>query len=190
MKVLGICGSPRKNGNSDILLDEALKGAREAGAEVDKMTIEELDISPCGAEEYDKVDERGLSPVRDDMQRVYDAIFECDAIILASPIFFGSVSSQTKMMIDRFQCVWVSRNVLGKEVFPRRIKGGFICVEATERDDFIQNARSITRHFFATVNAEYIAEAVCKGLDAKGAVKEHPEYLAEAKLVGRKLATS
>jgi multimeric flavodoxin WrbA len=187
MKVLGICGSPRKHGNSDILLDESLKGAREAGAEVTKFTIEELDISPCSAEEYDKVDERGLSPVRDDMRKIYDAIFESDAIILASPVFFGSLSCQSKMMIDRFQCVWVSKFVYGREVFSREIKGAFICVEATEREDFLQNARSIVKHFFATIKAEYAEELLCPGFDSAGSVLKDEKVMKNARNLGKRI---
>jgi multimeric flavodoxin WrbA len=187
MKVLGICGSPRVGGNTDTLLDKALEGAKSKGAQVEKITISGLKISPIREEEYEKVREDGLSVVEDDMQAVFGKIKESDALILASPIFFGSLSTQTKMMIDRFQCVWLAKNIHNIDVYTKKIKGGFICVEATTREDFFDNAKSIVRHFFATINAHYGEELFCSGLDKKGSALEHPDFLEEAFRLGERM---
>ncbi|MGB2601738.1 MAG: flavodoxin family protein [Candidatus Omnitrophota bacterium] len=187
MKVLGICGSPRKEGNTDILLDKALEGSAAAGAETEKITISDLNISPIQEREYEEVNADGLSVVDDDMDVVFKKIRQADAVVMASPVFFGSLSTQSKMMIDRFQCVWLSKIVNHKEIFPDSIAGAFICVEATTREDFFENAKSIIRHFFATINAEYKEELFCPGCDKKGSVLEHAERLEEAFDLGRKL---
>ena len=190
MKVLGISGSPRKQGNTDILLEKALEGARAGGAETEKIILNDLAIAPCREEEYDKVSDEGLSVVPDDIHIVFSKVKQADALILASPVFFGSLSAQTKTMIDRFQCVWLARNILHKEVFQKKLKGAFICVEATERKDFFENSKAIVRHFFATINAGYEEELLCGGVDAKGKVLERPDRLEEAYRIGRKLAGS
>jgi multimeric flavodoxin WrbA len=187
MKILGILGSPRKGGNSDTLLDKALEGAKSAGAEIEKIVLDDLDISPVREEEYEKVNDEGFSVVDDDMELVFGKIREADAVVLASPVFFGSLSAQTKTMIDRFQCVWLAKNILKKDMFPTRKKGAFICVEATDREDFFQNARAIVRHFFATVNIEYGKELFCPGCDKKGAVLQRAECLEEAFELGKTL---
>ncbi|MFH1878723.1 MAG: flavodoxin family protein, partial [Candidatus Omnitrophota bacterium] len=159
MKVLAISASPRKGGNTETLIDRAIEGAFSEGADIEKIILDDLDIAPCSEEEYDNVTEEGLSVVSDDMALIFSKIRDCDALILGSPIFFGSVSAQAKIMIDRFQCVWVAKNIMRKNVFDKRKAGAFICVSATDREDFFENARSVVRHFFATVNIKSAGEA-------------------------------
>ncbi len=188
MKVLGICGSPRKGGNSDTLLDKALEGAASAGADTEKLVLDEMDISPVREKEYGNITDEGLSVVNDDANAVLRKIAGCDVLIIASPVFFGSVSTQTKIMIDRAQCLWVAKNVHGREVFPARRKGAFICVAGSDREDFFENARSIIKHFFAVINADYEGELFCAGVDKKAEVLERPETLESASELGRILA--
>lgn len=190
MKVLGINASPRSGGNSQLLLERALQGAVSAGAQVSTLVLSSLNIAPVSEEEYDKISGSGFSVVSDGMDAVFMEIAEANAVIVASPIFFGSLTAQAKTMIDRFQCVWLSKNIFGMEMFKHRKKGAFICVEATDRRDFFENARSIVRHFFATINAEYAGELLATGLDKKGRVLEHPELLEKAYELGVKLAGS
>lgn len=188
MKILGISGSPRKGGNSDILLEKALEGASASGCETEKIVLNDLNISPCQEEEYEKVNDDGLSIVADDIHTIFQKIKECDALILASPIFFGSLSSQTKIMIDRFQCVWVSKTMLKKDIFSDKKIGGLILVEATKREDFLDNARSIAGHFFATINVEKKGDVSCMGVDRKASVLDKSEAIEAAYQMGKMLA--
>ncbi|MEA3489752.1 MAG: flavodoxin family protein [Candidatus Omnitrophota bacterium] len=190
MKVLGLLGSPRKGGNTDVLLEKALEGAGSSGAETEKLVLNDLDIAPCQEREYENINEEGLSVVEDDIQLIFRAIKEADALIVASPVFFGSLSAQTKTMIDRFQCVWLAKNILHRDVFGKRMKGGFICVEASEREDFFDNARSIVRHFFATINISYEEELFSPGVEKKGDVLEKSDVLRKAYDMGKALAGS
>lgn len=187
MKVLGINASPRSGGNSQLLLERALEGAASAGAEVSTLVLSSLKISPVREEEYENISGSGLSVVEDGMSTVFKGIMKADVIIIASPIFFGSITAQAKAMIDRFQCVWLSKKVFGMEIFKSRKKGAFICVEATDRQDFFDNAKFIVRHFFATINAKYAAELLAAGLDKKGKVLERPELLEKAFELGKSL---
>ncbi|MFW6123589.1 MAG: flavodoxin family protein [Acidobacteriota bacterium] len=186
MKLLGINGSPRKGGNSDILLDKSLEAARESEWKTEKIILNLMDIRPPQEKEYYEVNSEGLSPLQDDMQIIYKKIKECDAVIIASPIFFGSLTAQTKIMIDRFQCVWVSKNLLNKDIFNRKKSGGFICTAASDRKDFFQNAKSIIRNLFQVIGVQYKAELFCPGLEKKGEVKSHPEFLKKAYELGEK----
>ena len=187
VKVLGICGSPRRGGNTEVLLDKALEGAASSGAECEKIVLSDLKIAPVSEEEYEKTSSEGFSPVADDMHTIYRKIKEADALIIASPVFFGSLSTQTKMMIDRFQCIWVARNINKTEPYPDRKPGAFLCAGAAERKDFFDNARSIIKHFFATVNRHYGEELFCPGLDKKGDALKRPEYLEKAYELGRRM---
>ena len=187
MKVLGINGSPRIGGNTDLLLDKVLEGARSKGAEVEKIVLNELKFSPC--QECGKMADDGLCLVKDDMQDVYAKIKQADVIVLGSPIFFGSLSAQAKMMIDRFQCAWRAKYILKKDNGYKKITGAFICVEASSRKDFLENARAIAKNFFAVINAGYKYELFCPGIEGKGDILKHPVYLKKAFETGVKIVS-
>jgi len=188
MRILGINASPRFGGNTDILLDKALEGGRSKGAETKKIILNDLKLSPCQEVEYEHIKDNGLSVIEDDMHLIYKNIEKTDSIILASPIFFGSLTAQAKIMIDRFQCVWLSKKVAGKNIFNKKKAGAFICVEASKRNDFFQNAASIVKNFFYTIDVHYKEELLYTGLDKKGAVWKHPDYLENAFNLGMKIA--
>jgi len=187
MKLLGINGSPRQGGNTDVLLDKSLEAAKDSGWKTEKIILNLLDISPPQEIEYYKVNSEGLSPIKDDMHIIYKKVKGCDGIIIASPVFFGSLSAQTKIMIDRFQCVWVSKYLLKKDIFTKMKAGGFICTSASSRKDFFQNAKAIVRNFFKVINAQYREELFCPGLEEKGEVKNHPDFMENAYQLGKKL---
>ena len=107
MKVLGILGSPRRGGNSEILMRAFLEGAAEAGAEVEEIILRDLKISPC-LEIYHCFKD-GTCPIKDEMREIYDKLLEADVVALASPVFFYGVSAQSKAMIDRTQALWARR---------------------------------------------------------------------------------
>ncbi len=188
MKVLGINGSPRIGGNTDILLDKALEGAREKGAKTEKVILNELKFSSC--QECENLKDDGSCIVKDDMQKLYKKIKDADILILASPIFFGSLSAQTKMMIDRFQCLWRAKYILKKDTGFKSIKGAFISVEGSNRKDFFDNAKSIVRNLFATINIDYKEELFCPNIDVKASISKHPDCLKKASELGERLVSS
>ena len=187
MKVLGINGSPRIGGNTDILLDKVLEGARSRGAETEKVILNDLKFSPC--QECENLRDDGSCIIEDDIQPLYQKIINADGIILASPIFFGSLSAQTKMMIDRFQCAWRAKYVLKIDIFKKKKIGGFISVEASTREDFFDNAKSIVKNLFKTINVSYKEELFCSGVDEKGSILKHPEVLKKAFTLGERIAS-
>ncbi|MFH0775512.1 MAG: flavodoxin family protein [bacterium] len=185
MKILGIGGSPRIGGNTDILLDYALSGTRSKQVEVEKVILGNLHFAPC--QECEDIPDDGKCLINDDMQILYKKINQADAIILASPIFFGSLSAQTKMMIDRFQCLWQAKYIR-KMYKPEKRLGGFICVEATRRTDFFENAKVIVKNFFATIDVIYKEELLCSGIEKKGEILEHKDHLEKAFEMGYMLS--
>jgi multimeric flavodoxin WrbA len=99
MKILGILGSARPGGNTEILLDIALDKARSQGGEASKICLRDLTIGPCDG--CNGCFSTGECIVDDDMQQVYDGIREADGIIWASPVYYWSMSGLTKMAMDR-----------------------------------------------------------------------------------------
>ena len=186
--ILGINGSPRIGGNTDLLLDKALAGAAEAGARTEKIMLNELLFRAC--QECEIMSDDGTCLVRDQLQPVYQKVFASQGIILASPIFFGSVSAQLKMLIDRYQCAWRAKYLLHKNPFKEPKYGAFISVEASQREDFFANARAVVRNFFAVIGADCRWELTAGGLEEKGSVLNHPELLQKAFEIGRELAAA
>jgi multimeric flavodoxin WrbA len=112
MKVLGIVGSPRKNGNTEILMKEVLGVAREAGCETGTFLLSEKQVAPCDA--CGTCFETGSCVVQDDMQELYKMLEQADAVVFGSPVYFGSVSAQTKAVMDRMFALLRQRALKGK----------------------------------------------------------------------------
>jgi len=188
MKVLGILGSPRRGGNTDILLEEALRGAEEGGAEVDRIYVTEYSITPC--KECHGCDQTGQCVILDDMGKIYPKLLEADLIILASPIFFYGVTAWAKALIDRSQAFWARKYLLkdpslGKD--GKKRKGLFISVGATKGQRVFEGAILTTKYFFDVLNAEYAGELLFKGIEARDDILKHPEALRQAFEAGKRL---
>lgn len=183
MRAVGISASPRRSGNSEILLDRALEGAMAAGADVEKIILNELDFRPC--QECGGCDKSGICVIRDGMELVYKKLDAADAVIVASPIFFASLSAQAKMMIDRFQCAWVAKYILKNVQRREKRKGIFISVGGSYRKDYPENARGIIKAFFATLDIGYAGELFCGGIEKKAGINQDEKTLSKAFALGK-----
>ncbi len=112
MKILGICCSPRKNSNTQIMLQTTLDAAQEQGATVELVTLAGKTIAPCDA--CGTCGKTGKCHIKDDMQDIYPKIAAADGIILASPVYFWSVSGQAKVFIDRTYALNEGNKLAGK----------------------------------------------------------------------------
>ena len=112
MKVLGICCGPRKHSNTEIMLQATLDAAQEQGATVELVTLAGKTISPCDA--CVTCEKTGKCHIKDDMQEIYPKIKEADGIILASPVYFWSVSGQAKTLIDRCYALLKGNTLVNK----------------------------------------------------------------------------
>ena len=187
MKVLGIAGSPRRDGNTDRLLAEVIRGAASKGAEVKTVILNDLDIAPC--QHCDTCLEKGKCKVQDDMQMVYRELEQADRIVLASPIHFMGVTAQTKAMIDRFQALWARKYVLKLPPLGsrRERKGFFISVGGRKIADLFEPALVMVKTVFRILDITYAGELLFPGVDEKGAIAKHPDALHQAFLAGQKL---
>ncbi len=188
MIVLAIYGSPRRRGNSWLLLDKAVEGAREAGAEVEDIVLRDLKMAPC-LEIY-ACKKTGRCIIQDDFQKVYDKLLACQGLMLASPIFFYAVTAHTKILMDRCQSLWAKKYWIDKVPFGKgeiKRKGLFISVGATHGKKLFDGALSSIRYFFDALDAEVWRTLLYRGLDQEGEILQHPEYLQEAYDAGRDL---
>ena len=187
MKVTAFLGSPRRDGNTDLLLREVIRGIGESGYTVHTFCLNDMDIAPC--QNCGGCDDSGVCVFEDDMVRISEAIRTSDRIILASPIFFFSVSAQTKIMIDRCQCFWCEKYLLKKPVpeGPRKRKGLLLLVAGMKKETGIQCAEITATAFFRTVSVPEHKTLGYLGVDAKGAILNHPTALKEAYEAGKDL---
>ncbi len=187
MKVLGIAGSPRRGGNTDLLLAEVMKGAASRGVEVKTIILNDLKIAPC--QHCDACLETGRCKVEDDMQMVYRELENADRIVLASPIQFMGITAQMKAMIDRCQALWARKYVLKLPPLGdrRERKGLFISVGGRKIANLFEPALATVKTLFRVLDITYAGELLFSGIDEKGAIAKHPDALRHAFLAGQKL---
>ena len=189
LKVLCIAGSPRRDGNTDILLRQIATGAASQGAQIKTVTLSELDISPC--RHCDSCLKTGKCVIDDDMQWLHTDLREADRVVLASPIFFMGVTAQTKAMIDRCQALWVIKYVLKLPVAinpGEERRGIFVSVGGTKLSNLFQPAIATIKIWFTTLDISYHGELVFSGIDEKGSIIQHSTALKDAFTAGQKLA--
>jgi multimeric flavodoxin WrbA len=191
IKVLGISSSPRLNGNSDLLLREALAGAESAGAQVEYLRLCELKISQCV--ECNCCYKTGRCRIEDDYQMVLKKMLDADRLIFATPIFFMTVCSQAKMLIDRGQCLWAAKYVLKKPLFetPQRDRRAMvIAVGGSKSTKQFESIRLTMKTYFNVLEIKYFANLFVNKVDACGVIKKHPSALKEAFRLGKQLAST
>jgi multimeric flavodoxin WrbA len=119
VKAIGIVGSPRKGGNSEILTEHALQAIAEEGLETELIRLAGLDIRPCNACMVCKEEER--CPIDDDLFPVYEKMKEAEAIIVASPVYYSSINALSKAFLER--AGYISRT---KRVFAGKVGGPLV----------------------------------------------------------------
>jgi len=185
-KIVAIYGSPRRQGNTATLLKKAIEGARDSGAEVEEIVLRDLKISPC-LEIYGCM-QAGECAIKDDFQIVRDKILASQGLILASPVFFYAVSSHTKILMDRFQSLWVKKYWVDKTPKDQQIikrKGLFISVGATKGKKLFDGMLLSIKYFFDILDMELWKALLYRQLDFQEDVLKHPEYLEEAYIAGK-----
>ena len=112
MKVLGIVCSPRKGGNTEVMVQEALNSAQEHGAEIELVTVWDKDIKPCdGCLSCEKA---GKCRLKDGMQEIYPKLIAADGIIWGTPVYFWSATAQAKILIDRSYALFTNSKLTSK----------------------------------------------------------------------------
>ncbi len=187
MKILGIYGSPRKEGNTSHLLREFLKGAKNNGGKITEISLCDKNILPCVAD-YSCA-KTGKCFLKDDMRDIYKQLTEHDCIVVAAPIFFYSVNAQTKSLIDRCQVFWARKYILKQPMSDVEVKrrGVFISTGATKGAKLFDGALLTMQYFFDVLNAEFYKSLLYKNIDAEGDIIKHPTALKEAYELGQSL---
>ncbi|MEA3359869.1 MAG: flavodoxin family protein [Thermodesulfobacteriota bacterium] len=188
MKTVGIYGSPRKGGNTDELLDSALKGVQSEGGDVNSIYVRDLKISGCRG--CDGCEKTGICIVKDDMQEIYPLLDDADSVILASPIFFYGMTSQIKSLIDRGQAMWARKRLNKKNEkggSANKRKGYLIAIGATKGENLFECARLVAKYFFDALDMSYEDDLFFRGMESIDAAKKNSEAIQQAYEFGKKI---
>lgn len=167
MQIIGINGSPRKNWNSDQMLDHALQGAREAGAQVEKIHLGDLRFSGCrscfackrlGGKSF------GRCAVADDLQPVLEKILQADGLILSMPIYFGDVPGMVRNLMERLWFPALMYRKDGAIAYQRRVKVGLIYTmnvgDAQMYRELTEKHRASFERFLGETSIEYALDTL------------------------------
>ncbi|MDD4051702.1 MAG: flavodoxin family protein [candidate division Zixibacteria bacterium] len=183
-RIIILKGSPRKKGNSSILADRLAAGAKEAGATVESFDLHKMNIGACDACDICKGDGDRQCIIDDDMQILYPKLRAADAIVIASPIYWFTMSAQTKLCIDRW---YVLEGPQGSA-----LKGKDIGILLTygDTDPYSSGGINAIRTFqdiFRYIKAEIVGIIYGSAL-GEGDILNQPELLEQAYQLGAKLA--
>ena len=183
-KVLVVMGSPRRKGNSATLAQNVVAGAEAAGAEVESFYLHGMDIRPCDGCDVCRQDSNRGCVIDDDMQDLYPKLRLADALVIASPIYYFTISAQTKLFMDRWYALGTENgNALnGKEVGIILTYGG--------SDPFNSGAVNAIRTFQDALNyvGAHIVAMVYGSASEAGEIKANRDLMGKAYEAGQQLA--
>ncbi len=185
---MGIYASPREGGNSDILLNALLEGARESGGETLSMATRDLGVSPCL--ECGACDDTGQCVIDDDMDRVYAEFSAADVVVLSTPVFFYSLPSQAKAVVDRSQAMWAERLLKKQGSALKNYDSGegyLLAVGATKGKNLFEGLELTAKYFYDALDMEYKGGLFYRQVEKQGAITGHPMALKEAFNLGGKI---
>ncbi|MCE5284413.1 MAG: flavodoxin family protein [Pelosinus sp.] len=184
MKFIGLVGSPRKGGNTDVLVQKVLEGAQKEGADTEVFYLNELNVRGCQACFHCK--KTGTCAVNDDLTKVFQAINEADGIVVGSPIYFGRFTAQVAPFFDRLFAYI-------KPDSTTSLKSGkkFSLVFTQGQSDTALYENTINSVAAVLTRIGFVPgpkAIVGAGLRDIGAVNEQEQYLTEAFSRGQELA--
>lgn len=183
MHMVIVLGSPRKNGNSEILSQAVAEGFKETGGTVEYLRLNNLSIRPCQG--CGGCDRTGNCVIRDDMAGIYEQVDRADRLLLVTPIYFYAPSAQAKIFIDRMQARWSRRYNL-KERFrlSEGRRGYLLATAATKGRKLFECSEMIVKYMLDALDMECGEPLLVSGVDDRGAVREHQDQLERARDFG------
>jgi multimeric flavodoxin WrbA len=184
-KILALFGSPREKGNSTTLAKKIILGAESKGATVESIYLNGLDIKPCQGCYACQAEESKGCIVDDDMQDIYPKIIEADALIIASPVYYFTMSAQTKIFMDRCLALF-NQNPEGSPLYGKNIA---IAMAYGDKDAFSSGCVNALRTFQDAYNyvGAHIAGMVYGSAEEPGEIANNTALMQDAEALGEKL---
>ncbi len=175
-KILALIASPRKNGNSEILLKEAVKKFKKSSIKI--VRTSSLNISHCQSCGF--CEKKGFCKINDDFQKISLLLAKSDIVVVASPVYFYGLPSHFKSLIDRAQSFWAKKYILKKT--DSTIRPVYtILVGGSRGEKLFLGSRLTLKYFYDVFNLENSGELLVRGADKKGDVKKCPNYMRQAR---------
>ena len=187
IKILALYGSPRKKGNSTLLANHIILGAESQGASVESIYLNGLDIKACqGCYVCQKDDSKGCA-IDDDMQALYPKVLEADALIIASPVYWFTMSAQVKLFMDRCFALFNEN----QEISPLSGKKVAIAMSYGDKDAFSSGCINALRTFQDAYNyvGSEITGMVYGSAEEPGEIVNNKSLLQDAEELGIKLVS-
>lgn len=178
--VLGIVGSPRKDGNTAILVDEVLSGAEEAAAQTEKVSLNELHIAPC--QNCNACQKLGTCRQKDDMQSLLEQMRHSQGWVLGTPVYWWGPTAQFKLFLDRWYGARQMEFREHKAILVIPLGGGV--------PSYARHTVGILTNTLNYVGTDLIDTILAPGSNRKGVVKERPDLMSRAHKMGQKFAKS
>ena len=187
--VIGILGSPLPEGNTAILLKQALKGAADAGCSTETIVVNNLDFQPCMEMMFCK--EHDTCIMDDDMQQVFGKIRDADSIIIATPVMTMGIPGRLKSFMDRFQVFFMAKYVRNQPLVAlekRKVRRGlFICISGMKIPEVFVGAKLTAKAYFDIIDCPYRDELLVSDMDTIRDVRTRQDLLDAAYARGRSL---
>ena len=180
-RIAAIYGSPRKGGNTSILMDRFIEGAGEAGhslyrtVKTNRIYAGKLNISPC--RECCNCSRTGKCIIADDMQEIYEVLIDADFIAVSTPIFFTTVSGYLKAIIDRCQRFWALKYEHNKNIIKKPRGGIFISTSGSGAKDIFKCSIKVIRSFFDVLFVDYLKDFTFNTIEKKGDILDNEEAI-------------
>jgi len=182
MLILGLQGSPRKNGNTDYLLKAFMNEVENSGVKTHIIEVTKKNIIPCRGCGF--CEKNGKCVIEDDDMagEIYSLLRQADVIVTATPIFFYSVTAQLKALIDRSQTLWSRKYKLNLIDPGRETKQGFLLSQgATKGKNLFDGLFLTVKYFFDAIGADFHGSLTYRRIENKGDMEKHPTVLDDIK---------
>lgn len=189
VKIIALLGSPLPQGNTAKLLDKAIQGAKDAGAEVEKVEVTNLNIRACREIMFCK--EHETCAMKDDMIAIYEKFRDIDGVIIATPVMTMGIPGMLKSFIDRFQVYFMAKYVRKKSLVTeakRKSRLGLYLGISGMNIPYVFDGAKLTIHaFFDIIDVRYWEDLLIRDMDTLQDLSKYPELLEEAYAKGREL---
>jgi multimeric flavodoxin WrbA/protein-tyrosine-phosphatase len=187
MLALGLQGSPRKKGNSDLLLAAFMQELTRLGIDTQTIDVCRRHIEPC--KELTVCEKKGICPIDDDMGReIFALLRKADIVVAASPIFFYNVTAQLKALIDRCQTLWARKYMLKLKDPGHALRRGYmLSVGATSGKQLFDGLNLTAKYFFDGISARFAGSLTYRRIEARGQILDHPTVQTDVSKAVREL---
>jgi multimeric flavodoxin WrbA len=191
-KIIGVLGSPLTDGNTAQLLEQALKGARDAGCDTETISVSSLEFDACMEMMFCR--EHSTCIIDDDMQKIYPKFQEMDSLILATPVMTMGIPGKLKSFMDRFQVFFMAKYLRKDPMVDKDLKrhrrGLFICISGMNIPEVFDGVKLSVHAFFDIIDCHYSDELLISNMDTIRDIRTRQDLLDSAYKKGYDLGKS